>query len=125
MTEIKWPFVTLVLGLALILVCVDGYFIHTGELQATSFIPTLAAITSVVLSGALGHAQGFAKGLATMPPPPPGTEYRLVPSLSPPPADAMLKGEIRIPAQSPTNVVAITDLPDTSPETPASKKGVT
>jgi hypothetical protein len=138
---ITWPLVTLVLGVFAMLFIGDGYLLHIhgispetlGHVAIGLTTAVASAITAGVAAHARGHAEGFVQGLQTMPPTPPGTEYRLVPSYAPPPSDEILRGEqsLRQPSNRPSSVeqpfalthVEEADHADTQPQSPQAKRG--
>jgi hypothetical protein len=95
--KISWPIVALAALATLIFVVVLGACIWLVEQKLVSASIIVAPI-STFLFGAAAAAVAYMRALMKLPPAPYGTEYRLVPSLSPPPSDAQLLGQIPLPA---------------------------
>lgn len=126
MTAIPWSNVALAtIGSAFVLVAGDRLLSIGAVSQAWvgwAFMTLMGSAVTWTAAHAKGHAEGYEKGLSVMPPSPPGTDWRPVPSFSPPPSDAMLTGNVPLPPQSYARDVSIHEV-ETSPETPTSKAG--
>jgi hypothetical protein len=102
--------------------------------------PSLVATPiAALLAGIVGAAISAARYYLKLPPAPPGTEYRLFPSLSPGPTDAVLSGQVpfplqgasvaRIPVadsvQGPIEIMHIDEVDPPSVTSPNPKRGIT
>lgn len=90
----------------------------------------LLAPISALLAGTVGATVAWTRALMKLPPAPEGTEYKLVPTIAPPPTVHDLLGEeddevLHVESRLPDDVgqfVATSSLPPTEPETPMSRK---
>jgi len=116
--KITWAHVALAALACAMVIVILGICLWLVE---KNFAPPslLLAPLSTILVGGAGSLVAYWQGLQRMPPSPPGTEYRLVPSWSPPPPDATLEGKVALPVLSDIPV-GWEDL-DTPRETPEAK----
>jgi len=113
MKQPSWPAVALALvgmmGIASVLGTLV-WAVERGHVEGRDVVPGVVAFLLVVL----GVATGYLRGLMKLPPAPPGKEWNLVPSISPPPSDDELAGKVPLPRTArPPHVVDV-ELYDTS-----------
>ena len=117
---ITLPVAVLIVGLAAILVTANALAISAGLLSPSTVLGELSSVTLAAST----WAAGYLRGLHTMPPVPPGSEWRAVPSYSPPPTEDQLLGRQPLPPPQPGIPSMHIDLADehvTAPETPDAK----